>query len=87
MSKPIQYRAADRSDFVPCRNHSRKATSKMTREELARVVAEHRGYYTTSGGWLYTADGRPVCHGYGALARRLDDRIVEGRGIDWQRIQ
>jgi hypothetical protein len=55
----------------------------MTRAEMARVVAENRGYLAGPGGWLYTADGRPVCQGYEALARRLGTALVTGRGIDW----
>lgn len=79
-------RFTDRADVKPCRSTSRKSTARMTRRELARVVAEHRGYVTTSGGWLYTAAGRPVCQGYDALADRLGAALVEGRGIDWTRI-
>lgn len=78
---------ADRDDVFPCRARTTtKLASRMSRIELARVVAEHRGLVTSSGGWLYTPNGRPVCHGYAAFARMLGDALVEGRGIDWRRI-
>jgi hypothetical protein len=74
---------SDRSDVARCRSRSRKATSQMTRAEMARVVAENRGYLAGPGGWLYTADGRLVCQGYEALAESLGEALVPGRGIDW----
>jgi hypothetical protein len=75
-----------RENMVPCRSRTRKITSQMSRVEMARVVAEHKGYLTGPGGWIYTSQGRPVCHGYGALAKRLGSALMLGRGIDWTRI-
>lgn len=72
---------------VRCRSRSRKPTWEMDARELARVVAEHRGYMTEGSGHIYTADGEHVCHGYGQLAERLERRgvIVPGKGVNWQR--
>lgn len=75
-----------RESMAPCRNRSRKSTSRMTRPELARVVAEHNGYLTGPGGWIYNTQGRPICQGYAALAERLGSALVVGRGIDWRRL-
>lgn len=77
----------DRRRMTPVVNRSRKGVWDMTAEELARVVAEHRGYLAGVGGWLYTADHTPVVQGYSALAKDLEERgiIVVGRGIAWQR--
>jgi len=63
-----------------------KLTSRMTRRQLAQVVAAHYGYTGRVGGWIYSPDGRPVAHGWDAFADRLGSRIVVGRGVDWQRL-
>lgn len=66
----------------------RKLTSQMTAIELAKVFAEHHGYFGAQGGWIYRAQhlgGRPVCQGWELFAKMLQRRgfIRPGRGIDW----
>lgn len=76
------------SSFTRCRSRSRKPTWRMSREELARVVAEHLGYYVQVGGWLYTKNGIIVCQGYAELGRRLESAgaIKVGTGVIWQQV-
>jgi hypothetical protein len=72
---------------------ARKLTSQMTAVELAKVFADHHGYFGAHGGWIYrerhTINGRrtgqPVCQGGVSFARLLEQRclIRPGRGIDW----
>lgn len=66
----------------------RKATWQMTPAELARVVADHQGWYGNTGGWINTADHRPIVQGWDGLADVLTRaRIIRpGRGIDWRRL-
>lgn len=66
----------------------RKATWQMDAEELARVVADHQGWISSEGGWIYTQTGSPIIQGWTGLARRLSDRrvIVIGKGVNWRRL-
>ncbi len=65
----------------------RTATWQMTREDLARVVAEAKGW-RESGGWIMAPGSTPVpiAQGYAKLAELLEGEglIEEGRGIDWR---
>jgi hypothetical protein len=65
-----------------------KATWNMTAEELARVIADHQGWASSEGGWIYGRSGRPIVQGWTGLARRLQDArvIIPGTGIDWTRL-
>jgi hypothetical protein len=76
-----------------------KLTSRMTKEELAKVWAEHFGMKGAPGGWIYTDiketglswglgwTGKPIAHGWGDLANALirTGCIEVGVGIDWRR--
>jgi hypothetical protein len=64
----------------------RQATWHMSEVELAHVWADHFGYTGRPGGWIYSPAGRPVAHGWAALARELSSRgwIREGSGINWR---
>jgi hypothetical protein len=66
-----------------------KVTWRMTREELARVWADHHGIHAhvNGGGWLYTKDDRPYVQGWDALGERLElaGIITVGKGISWRR--
>ena len=64
-----------------------KPTSQMTAEELAKVWAANRGYYSQEGGWIYSSDGTPVIQGWHAFARRLINHgdIRVGTGLNWRR--
>lgn len=66
---------------------SRVPTWEMRPVELARVFADHYGYRTSSGGWIYDPEGHPVAHGWQSFADTLAARgwIVEGKGIAWTR--
>ncbi len=63
------------------------STARMTDTELARVWAAENGVVGRSGGWLYDATGRPLCHGWQSLAQSLARRDVirVGVGVDWMR--
>lgn len=64
-----------------------KATWEMTEEELARVVADHQGWASAEGGWIYDRAGRPMVQGWSGLARRLRDRgAITPRGVNWRRL-
>lgn len=62
-------------------------TTRMRADELARVWAAQHGIVGRAGGWLYTATGRPVCHGWGSLAASLRRQgiVIEGAGVEWRR--
>ena len=64
-----------------------KLTSQMTAVELARVVAENKGWKSAAGGYIKDGTGRTLAHGWAALADRLATTglIRVGRGINWQR--
>jgi hypothetical protein len=60
----------------------------MTGPELAKVVAENKGWRGQSSGWIYDvrADGNyPLVQGWVALAEMLERAglIVVGKGVDW----
>lgn len=62
-----------------------KATWAMTGPELARVVAENKGWRGQPSGWIYDEDNQPLTLGWAALAEMLTGvgLIVVGKGIDW----
>jgi hypothetical protein len=66
-----------------------KATSQMTAEELAKVWAAQRGFYSQEGGWVYDPSGEPVKQGWYAFAHYLAflGHIKVGRGINWAKSQ
>lgn len=65
----------------------RVSTWQMPLEDLARVVAEAKGW-RESGGWIMAPGSPPVpvAHGYRQLGELLEGEglIREGRGIDWR---
>lgn len=66
-------------------------TWKMTREQLARVVADAMGVHShrNGGGWLYSKTERPLVQGWDGFADLLEacGAIVVGRGVEWSRVR
>jgi hypothetical protein len=63
-----------------------KATWKMSRQELAKVFAEHFGFTGRLGGWIYSPTGQPITQGWDSFASKLQQRgwIIQGTGINWR---
>ncbi len=59
-----------------------KALYEPTRNHAAKIVAKHLGHAGRVGGWIYTANGRPIAHGWHAYGYDLErDRVLVKRTV------
>lgn len=65
----------------------------MNTMHLARAIAEHLGVRGRQGGWIYSAAGRVICHGWDEWHRIcLRRRYIVTRSlpltpfIDWRKV-
>lgn len=72
---------------TPVRSRCTRPTWKMTAPELARVVAEHKGF-TLNGNAVRDNRGRFLGWGWDTIAEQMTRRgwIATGHGVNWRRI-
>jgi hypothetical protein len=51
-------------------------------ETAAKKIAKIRGHEGREGGWIYTADGRPICQGWHEYARRMQGAHLIGQDAE-----
>ena len=55
--------------------------------QVARTVAQAKGWTGRRGGWIYDAQGRVICQGWARLSSILTERgFVTEQGIHWRRM-